>query len=64
MWANVLIDRLLDTQVEVEAETLGVKQWAVKAEALIHSVTFPQQKAQAKRLRDTWAMRRPRQWST
>lgn len=44
MWANALIDRLLDTQVEVEAETLSVKLCAVKTEALIHWVTFPQPK--------------------
>lgn len=56
MWANALIDRLLDTQVEVEAETLSVTLCAVKAEPLIHSVTHTQQKAQAERLCDTWAM--------
>lgn len=44
MWANALIDRLLDTQVEVEAETLSVKLCAVKTEALIHWVTFSQPK--------------------
>ena len=56
MWANALIDRLLDTQVEVEAETLSVKLCAVKTEALIHWVTFPQPKKTGQRLRDTWAM--------
>lgn len=56
MWANALIDRLLDTQVDVEAETLSVTLCAVKAEPLIHSVTHTQQTAQAERLCDTWAM--------
>ena len=38
------------------AHTLSVKLWAVKAEALIHWVTYPHPEAGTEKLSERWAM--------
>ena len=51
--ANALIDRL---PTDTLAHTLSVKLCGVKAEALIHSVTYPHPEAGTGKLSETSAM--------
>ena len=51
--ANALFDRL---PTDTLAHTLSVKLWALKAEALIHSVTYPHPEAGTGKLSEASAM--------